>query len=68
MQDNIATTITRERLFRVIKGLGSNGEEFEWCYSKDKKCLDNNSLRVFDIQKQELSITDFEKAEILIKP
>ena len=62
-ENNIATTVTRERLFRVINGKGSKGEDFEWSYSKDKKCLNNNSLRVFDITKEELDITDFDKAE-----
>ena len=62
-ENDIATKITRERLFRVINGQGSNGEEIEWEYSKDKKCLKNNSLRVFDLVTEELNITDIEKAE-----
>ena len=66
-ENNIAKNITRERLFRVINGKGSKGEEFEWSYSKDKKCLQNNSLRVFDIAKEELNISDIEKAEKIRK-
>jgi len=62
-ENNIAKDITRERLYRIIKGVGSKGEDFEWTYSKDKKNLDGNSLRVFDIVKQELNITETEKAE-----
>lgn len=62
-ENNIAKDITRERLYRVINGKGSNGEKFEWKYSNDKKNLPNNSLRVFDIVKQNLSITDIDKAE-----
>ncbi|MBE5738720.1 MAG: site-specific DNA-methyltransferase [Clostridiales bacterium] len=62
-ENNIAKDITRERLYRIIKGVGSKGEDFEWTYSKDKKNLDGNSLRVFDIVKQELNITEIEKAE-----
>lgn len=62
-ENDIATKITRERLYRVITGKGSKGEDFEWSYAKDKKNLANNSLRVFEIQKEELNITDIEKAE-----
>ncbi|MFQ6749850.1 MAG: site-specific DNA-methyltransferase, partial [Clostridia bacterium] len=60
-ENNIAKDITRERLYRIIKGVGSKGEDFEWTYSKDKKNLDGNSLRVFDIVKQELNITNTQK-------
>lgn len=62
-ENNIATNITRERLYRVINGKGSKGEEFEWRFSNDKKNLPNNSLRVFDIVKEKLNITDIDKAE-----
>lgn len=62
-ENNIAKNITRERLYRVIKGQGSKGEDFDWAYSKDKKNLENNSVRVFDIVKEELNITEVEKAE-----
>lgn len=62
-ENNIAKNVTRERIYRVIKGKGSKGEEFEWTYSKDKKNLANNSLRVFDIVKQELNITETDRAE-----
>ena len=62
-ENNIAIEVARERLHRVISGKGSKGEKFEWSYSKDKKNLDGNSLRVFDIAKQELNITEIEKAE-----
>ena len=62
-ENNIATNITRERLYRVINGKGSKGEDFEWRYSNDKKNLPNNSLRVFDVVKEKLNITDIDKAE-----
>ena len=62
-ENNIATKITRERLYRVINGKGSKNEEFEWRYSNDKKNLPNNSLRVFDIVKENLNITDIDKSE-----
>ena len=66
-ENDIATKITRERLYRVINGKGSKCEEFEWKYSKEKKNLPNNSLRVFDIVKEELNITDIDKAEKIKK-
>ena len=66
-ENNIATKITRERLYRVINGKGSKGEELEWTYSKDKKCLNNNALRVFNIVKENLNITDIDKAEKIKK-
>ncbi len=61
-ENNIALNVTRERLYRVINGKGSKGEEIAWEYSKDKKSLINNSVRVFDLVKQELNITDIDKA------
>lgn len=66
-ENNIAINVTRERLYRVINGKGSKGEEFEWKYSKDKKCLSDNSLRVFNIVKENLNIADIDKAEKIKK-
>ncbi len=66
-ENNIGKNITRERLYRVIIGKGSKGENFEWEYSKDKKSLNNNSVRVFEIVKQELNITEIDKAEKIKK-
>jgi adenine-specific DNA-methyltransferase len=62
-ESNIATNITRERLYRVINGKGSKGETIEWEYSKEKKSLTNNTVRVFDIKTENLTIADIEKAE-----
>jgi adenine-specific DNA-methyltransferase len=62
-ENNIATNITRERLYRVINGKGSKGEKIEWEYSKEKKSLTNNTVRVFDIKTENLTIADVEKAE-----
>jgi len=66
-ENGIALNVTRERLLRVITGKGSKGEDVKWQYSKDKKYLSNNSLRVFDIAKEELNITDVDKAEKIKK-
>jgi adenine specific DNA methylase Mod len=53
-ENNIALNVTRERLFRVINGKGSKGEEIKWEYSKNKKvwktmcskCLKSNTIRL----------------------
>jgi len=62
-ENNIGVNVTRERLYRVINGEGSKGEKIEWEYGKDKKSLANNSVRVFDIYTESLTIADVEKAE-----
>jgi len=62
-ENNLATKITRERLYRVINGKGSKGEKIKWEYSKEKKSLINNTVRVFDIKTEGLTITDIDKAE-----
>ncbi|KAA6230228.1 site-specific DNA-methyltransferase [Campylobacter sp. LR291e] len=64
-ENNIAINVTRERLYRVINGEGINGESIKWQYSKDKKCLEGNSVRVFEIETHELSLKDLEKAQDL---
>ncbi|KAA6226299.1 site-specific DNA-methyltransferase [Campylobacter sp. LR286c] len=64
-ENNIAINVTRERLYRVINGEGSKGEPIKWQYSKDKKCLEGNSVRVFEIETHELSLKDLEKAQDL---
>ncbi len=62
-ENNIGTEITRERLYRVIKGKGSNGESIKWQFSKEKPCLSSNCVSVFDITHTELTLNDLEKAE-----
>jgi len=64
-ENNIATDITRERLYRVIKGKGSKGEKIGWTYTNDKPYLSKNMVRVFNIEHSELTINDLEKAEEL---
>ena len=64
-ENNIGEKITRERLYRVIKGVGSKGEKFEWTYSKDTPFLNKNSVRVFDIETHKLTLNDLDKAEEL---
>jgi len=61
-ENNIAINVTRERLYRVINGVGTNNEEFKWTYSANKKYLSNNSIRVFDIIQHELTLNDLDKA------
>ncbi|MCA6071295.1 MAG: site-specific DNA-methyltransferase, partial [Endomicrobium sp.] len=64
-ENNIALNITRERLYRVINGKGSKGEEIKWGYSKNKKSLINNQARVFEIKNYPLTLQDLDKAEKL---
>ena len=52
-ENGIAENITYERLYRVINGEGTKGEQFKWQYSKDKKSLKNNNLDVFWIKYKE---------------
>lgn len=52
-ENNIAIDVTRERLYKAINNTDDSGN----------KNLVNNSLRVFEIVKQELNITEIEKAE-----
>jgi adenine-specific DNA-methyltransferase len=66
LPNGIALDITRERIFRIINGKGSNGERFSWKYSDEKPTLSNNSLRVFEIKNHELKFNDFQKAKKLI--
>ena len=66
-ENGIAENITYERLYRVINGEGTKGEQFKWQYSKDKKSLKNNNLDVFRINYHHLEIEDYEKGEKLIE-
>ena len=64
-ENGIGEKITRERLYRVINGKGSNGEKIEWTYTKEKPYLTNNAVRVFNIETTQLTLQDLEKAEEL---
>ena len=57
--------ITRERIYRIINGKGSDESPIKWKYSEDKPYLSNNSVRVFKIENTELKLNDLEKAEKL---
>jgi len=52
-ENGIAENITYERLYRVINGEGTKGEQIKWQYSKDKKSLKNNNLDVYWIKYKE---------------
>ncbi len=66
-ENGIAENITYERLYRVINGEGTKGEQFKWQYSKDKKSLVNNNLDVFKIGYHQLGIEDYDKGNELVK-
>lgn len=65
-ENNIGKAITYERLYRVVNGKGSKGEVVEWTYSKEKPYLSNNYWDVFEIERHELKIDDYEKAKQLL--
>ncbi|MHA0284379.1 site-specific DNA-methyltransferase [Mesomycoplasma ovipneumoniae] len=56
-QNNIATDVTYERLFRVSNGKGTKNEEFNWS-KNNKPYLEN--LKVFDISYYNTQIFDSE--------
>lgn len=49
-ENNIATDICRERIYRVINGKGSKNEIIDWKYSDDKKSLNNNSMKYLRVK------------------
>ncbi len=49
-ENNIAQDICRERIYRVINGEGSNKEKIDWEYSKDKKSLNDNSMKYLKVK------------------
>lgn len=65
-ENNIATDVTYERLYRVVNGKGTKGESFSWKYSKDTPYLTNNYFDVFNTVSYELKIDDYEKAKMLL--
>ncbi len=52
-ENNIATNVTYERLFRINNGVGTNGEDFKW--AKDNEPYKSN-LNVYNIKHQDVSI------------
>lgn len=66
-ENNIATDVTYERLYRVVNGKGTKEESFSWTYSKDKPYLTNNYFDVFNTVSYELKIDDYENAQKLLE-
>ena len=66
-EKNIAMDITRERLYSIINGKSSKGNDIDWKYSNKVKCLSNNEFSVFEIKYFNIKLNDFEKANELIK-
>lgn len=66
-ENNIATNVTYERLYRVVNGKGTNGETFSWKYSEDKPYLSDNHFDVFNTVSYELKIDDYNKAQKLVE-
>lgn len=65
-ENNIATDITYERLYRLVNGKGTKGEKFPWTYKLDQPYLTNNRWEVFELEQTELKIDDFDKAKELL--
>lgn len=66
-ENDIAKKITYERLYRVINGVGSQGEKIRWKYSKQTPSLLNNKVRVFEIDQYELTIDDTDTGVKLVE-
>lgn len=65
-ENNIATDVTYERLYRVVNGKGTKGESFSWKYSENTPYLTNNYFDVFNTVSYELKIDDYEKSQRLL--
>ena len=66
-EKGIARAITRERLFRVINGKGSNNEPIKWEYSKDEKSLKDNSVAYLKVKPINKVKGDFEEIDFIKK-
>ncbi len=49
-ENNIAREICRERIYRVINGVGSKNESIDWKYSDELKSLKNNNVKYLKIK------------------
>lgn len=65
-ENNIATDITYERIYRVVNGNGTKKEAFDWIYTDDKPYLTDNYVDVFNTNSYELQIDDYDKAQELL--
>lgn len=55
----IAKDITYERLYRILKGMGTKGEkDFKWIVDRKNPPYKSNNLKVFDIKYYDISIHD----------
>lgn len=49
-ENNIAKEVCRERIYRVINGVGSNKEKIDWVYSDEIKSLNNNHVKYLKVK------------------
>lgn len=49
-ENNIARDVCRERLYRIINGVGSKNEQIDWKYSSDEPFLKNNSVKYLKVK------------------
>lgn len=65
-ENNLAIDVTHQRLNAIITGKLSNGSTTEWFFSSKSKYLEENYVKVFEIEYHELSLNDFDKANELL--
>lgn len=66
-ENNIAQDICRERIYRIINGVGSKKEKIDWEYSKDKKSLNNNSMKYLRVKSIHNVEGDYEEINDMIE-
>lgn len=49
-ENNIGRDVCRERLYRIINGVGSKNEQIDWKYSSDEPFLKNNSVKYLKVK------------------
>ncbi|EGV00459.1 putative type III restriction-modification system: methylase [Mycoplasmopsis columbina SF7] len=63
-ENNIATNITYERLYRINKGIGTKGENFQW---SSKNTPYNSNLSVFNIQYLNIGLKETNQLNLLLR-
>ncbi|WP_272941347.1 site-specific DNA-methyltransferase [Mycoplasmopsis columbina] len=63
-ENDIATNITYERLYRINRGVGTNGELFEWSKKNEPY---NSNLSVFNINYLNIGLNEINQLNKLLK-
>ena len=59
----ICRAVTRERLYRVIHGKGSQNEKIKWIYKKEQPSLQNNAVRYLQVDYVHKITGEFEEID-----